>query len=549
MMMLASAFTVYALGLRHGADPDHLAAIDALTRNAAARSPRLSRFVGAFFAGGHTVMVIAIAALVGLLGTRFAAHGSRIELTGTWISVGILMLLAALNIRQLLRGETDRVAGARLRLLPRALRESGNPWLAGLVGLLFGFGFETSSQIGAYAAAFSAHAGVAGAVVVGAMFCLGMITTDLLDSALVQRLVTYRSERLPAMMRLWIACVTLCALAVAGYEIGQVTGLVPAGTELVMSAALVAGILIVFLYVYYSTTGATTIMNILRNGLSRIRARGGTGASVRGVGVTASVFGLAFAISLYSFGAARGSNHQDSPTVVENPLASITDVFAFPDPRNANNVVLDMDVDPLIPAGFYQDQALDPSVLYQLKIANGVPGKNYRETMVLQFLADSSGPTQHVTLYGPAKPNEVGTKNTLVAATGTFPFNKPSVLDGGKINIFVGPRRDPFFFDLAQFFKIVPDRNYQNHPHVPPPSATSFNFPSKSTKVVDITGKSYGTAGKLKCNIATPSDLLYNFDVLSIVVEMPKSMLVPSGGMPGVIGLWATASTPSGNIN
>ena len=419
-----------------------------------------------------------------------------------------------------------------MRLLPKALRESTKPWLAAVVGLLFGFGFETSSQIGAYAAAFSAHGGVAGAIMVGAMFCLGMITTDLLDSALVQRLVTYRSDRLPQIMRLWIGCVTVCALAVAGYEIGQVTGIVPAGTELVMSAVLVTTLLAVFLCVYYSTTGATTLMNILRN-----------------AGVIASVFALAFAISMYSFGAARGSNHQDSPTVVENPLASITDVFAFPDPRNANNIVLDMDVDPLIPAGFYQDQALDPSVLYQLKIANGVPSKNYQETMVLQFLADSSGPSQHITLYGPAKPNEISTKNTLVASTGTFPFNKASTLDGGKIQVFVGPRRDPFFFDLAQFFKIVPDRNYQNHPHVPPASATSFNFPSKHTKVVDILGKSYGTAGKLKCNIATPSDLLYNFDVLSIVVEMPKSMLVTSSGTPGVIGLWATASTPSGNVN
>jgi nickel/cobalt transporter (NiCoT) family protein len=252
-MMLASAFTVYALGLRHGADPDHLAAIDALTRNAAVRSPRLSRFAGALFAGGHTVMVIAIAALVGLLGARFAAHGSLIESVGTWISVGILLLLAALNLRQLRSGGTDRVAGARLQLLPRALRESENPWLAAVVGLLFGFGFETSSQIGAYAAAFSVHAGVAGAVMVGAMFCFGMITTDVLDSAVVQRLVTYRSTRLPASMRLWIASITVCALAVAGYEIAQAIGVIPPGTELLVSAAVIATIGGVFLCVCAST--------------------------------------------------------------------------------------------------------------------------------------------------------------------------------------------------------------------------------------------------------------------------------------------------------
>jgi hypothetical protein len=455
------------------------------------------------------------------------------------------LLLAAVNVRQLLRGESDRLTGARMRLLPKSLRESGHPALAIVVGLLFGFGFETSSQVAAYATAFGAHAGVGGAVLVGAMFCLGMIVTDTLDSLLVNRLVAYRSGRLPAVMRVWIGTVTVGALGVAGYEIAQLAGIVPAGTELVASSLLVGGLLCVFLWVYYSTrpgadvareprhhTGATTLMNVLRN-----------------LGLIASVFALTFAISLYGMKAARGSNHQDSPTVVENPLASITDVFAFPDPKNANNVVLDMDVDPLIPAGMYAGHALDPNVLYQFKIASGVPSKKFSESLVLQFLADTSGSGQKITLYGPAKPNEVSTANTLVGSTGTFAFGKVTSLDGGKIKVFVGPRRDPFFFDLAQFFKIVPDRNYQNQPNPPAATASSFNFASKSTVVKDILGKSYGTAGKLGCDIATPNNLLTNFDVLSIVVELPKSMLVPSGGKPGVIGLWATASTPNGNVN
>ncbi|MBV8491039.1 MAG: DUF4331 family protein, partial [Candidatus Eremiobacteraeota bacterium] len=352
-MIVPSAFTVFALGLRHGADPDHLAAIDTMTRNAAARNPRASRFVGALFAGGHTVMVVAIAALVGMFGSRFAAHGAAIETAGTWISIGVLLLLASLNLRQLLRGESDRVAGARLRLLPKALRESGRPALAIVVGLLFGFGFETSSQIAAYATAFGAHAGVAGAVLVGAMFCVGMIVTDTLDSFLVNRLVTHDARRLPAVMRVWIATVTIGALGVAGYEIAQLAGYAPAGSELVASSILVGGLLAVFLWVFYSTrprntsreprnhTGATTLMNVLRS-----------------FGVIASVFALTFAISLYSFKTARGSDHQDSPTVVSNPMADITDVFAFPDPKKPSNVVLVMDVDPLIPSGMTAGHAL-----------------------------------------------------------------------------------------------------------------------------------------------------------------------------------------------
>lgn len=526
-MIFVSAFTVFALGLRHGADPDHLAAIDAMTRNAYVRSPRLSRFVGAFFAGGHTVMVVAIAALVGLLGAHFAAHSALVERIGTFISIGVLLLLAALNIRQLLRGETDRVAGARLRLLPKALRESGNPWLAAVVGLLFGFGFETSSQVAAYATAFGAHAGVLGSIVVGAMFCLGMIVTDTLDSLLVHRLVAYRTGRLPAIMRVWIASVTICALGVAGYESAQLAGIIPSGSELVMSSALVGMLLAVFLWVYYST-GATTLMNVLRS-----------------FGVIASVFVLTFAISLYSFRAARGSDHQDSPTTVSNPLADVTDVFAFPDPAKPKNVVLVMDVDPLIPAGMTAGHALDPNVLYQFKIATGIAGGDYKEHLVLQLQADKAGTSQHITLRGPAAPNEIGVRNSLVPATGTFQFNHVAHLGNG-IRAFVGPRRDPFFFDLAQFFKIVPDRNYANHPNPPPPTATSFRFATKRTQILDITGASYGTAGKLGCVIEKPNNILYDFNTLSIVIELPKSMLAPQGSMPGQIGLWATTSTPDG---
>ncbi len=66
-----------------------------------------------------------------------------------------------MNLRTLRAGGT-RVAGAKTRLLPKALRESSNALLAIPIGLLFGFGFETSSQIAAYAVAFGAEAALPG---------------------------------------------------------------------------------------------------------------------------------------------------------------------------------------------------------------------------------------------------------------------------------------------------------------------------------------------------------------------------------------------------
>jgi high-affinity nickel-transport protein len=251
--MIASAFTVYALGLRHGADPDHLAAIDNLTRNSIDRAPRLSRFIGALFAGGHAAMVLAIAMLVGYVGSRFAAHSAAIETIGTWISIAVLLAMAGLNLRQLSLGQNDRVAGIKTRLLPRALRNATSPWLAIPVGLLFGFGFETSSQVATYALAFGADAGVTGALLVGSMFCVGMVTTDTLDSLLVHRLVSYRSGGLPAVMRVWIWSITLFAVAVAAYELVQLLGCRLPASDLTVSIVLVSSLLIVFLWIYLAT--------------------------------------------------------------------------------------------------------------------------------------------------------------------------------------------------------------------------------------------------------------------------------------------------------
>lgn len=248
-MIFTSAFTVFALGLRHGADPDHLAAIDNLTRNSAQKRPSLSRFIGTLFASGHAIMVLAIAALLGYLGSRLSTHAHAIELAGTWISIAVLLAIAVLNLRQLAAGETDRIAGAKTRLLPRALRNGSSPWLAIPVGLLFGFGFETSSQIATYAVALGADAGVAGALLVASMFSVGMTCTDTLDSVLVHRLVTYRAGRLPHVMRVWLLSITAFALAIAAYEALGVLGIRTGIPDIAVSALLVCALLAVFLWI------------------------------------------------------------------------------------------------------------------------------------------------------------------------------------------------------------------------------------------------------------------------------------------------------------
>ncbi|HET9030840.1 MAG TPA: hypothetical protein VFN49_11770 [Candidatus Aquilonibacter sp.] len=252
-MLFSSGFTVYALGLRHGADPDHLAAIDTMTRNSYAKAPRLSRLIGTLFAGGHTVMVLAIATLVGFAGTRLTAHRHAIEEAGTWISIVVLLALAALNARQLRSGTNGRFSGAKTRLLGPLMRDGATPWVALPIGLLFGFGFETSSQVAAYAMAFGADAGVAGALVVGSMFCAGMVSSDTLDSLFVHRLVSYRAGSLPRVMRVWIGSITALAVAVAAFEFAQLLGYQPPVSDVTVSLALVGALLAIFAGVFIMT--------------------------------------------------------------------------------------------------------------------------------------------------------------------------------------------------------------------------------------------------------------------------------------------------------
>jgi high-affinity nickel-transport protein len=249
--MLVAALTVFVLGLRHGADPDHLAIIDNLTRNAYERAPRWSRFVGTLFAGGHSVMVLAIAALVGLLGTWVGPFHVLIEQIGAWIGVVFLLFVASLNLVQLAFSH-DVVGSPRTRIIPTALRASAHVLTALPTGLLFGLGFETSSQLATYAIAFSAGAGILGAVLIGIAFCLGIICTDTLDGLLVHRFISLRASAMRRAKRTWLVAITLFAVAVAVYQLAQLLGWKPPFPDIIVSAGLMLALFTTYAYLMFT---------------------------------------------------------------------------------------------------------------------------------------------------------------------------------------------------------------------------------------------------------------------------------------------------------
>ncbi len=239
---------------------------------------------------------------------------------------------------------------------------------------------------------------------------------------------------------------------------------------------------------------------------------------------------MAAVFSLYGLRPSVSSDHADSPAVLARPGADLTDVYVFPAPDNDNNVVLAVDAHPLIAAGMGPQTFFDPGVMYQFKIDNT---GDHVEDLVIQFRASApANGSQKITLYGPAKPNMVGTSSTWIKPTGTFAYNKATSLGGG-VKVFAGPREDPFFFDLARFFAIIPDRNFGNHgAGKTVPAATESGF--------------RGFAAGSGCDTSPSQDFLAanKFNVLSLAIELPRTKLSPSAGK---VSVWATASVKDPN--
>lgn len=215
---------------------------------------------------------------------------------------------------------------------------------------------------------------------------------------------------------------------------------------------------------------------------------------------------------------AFSSDHADTPQIAATPGTDISDVFIFPSPTNPDNVVLAVCVSPLIGPG--AARYFDPSVLYQFKIDN--TGDNV-EDLVIQAKFEGDGPSQQVVISGPVAPRTTGTSSTFhdsYIATGTY---GTAFSPTAGMTVFAGKREDPFFFDLERFFTILPDRKTPLDPAALP-AGQDPNAPQATT------WRAPGVA----------QDFLKGFNVLSIVVELPKSRL--KGSVDGKIALWCTTS-------
>ena len=162
----------YTLGMRHAFDADHIAAIDNTTRKLVGEGKRpLS--VGFFFSLGHSSVVFALAVLLNFgikgLDEQIRNGGSQLQHTasfiGTCVSGFFLFLIAAFNLvvmsgifrvfREMRSGryndeELEEQLGKRglmNRILGPLNRRVDTPWKMYPIGVLFGLGFDTATEV------------------------------------------------------------------------------------------------------------------------------------------------------------------------------------------------------------------------------------------------------------------------------------------------------------------------------------------------------------------------------------------------------------------
>jgi nickel/cobalt transporter (NiCoT) family protein len=209
-LLLGTALLAYSFGLRHAVDPDHIAAIDNVTRKLMHEGKRPVS-VGLFFSLGHSSVVVllsvALAATATVVQDRFDDFRAVGGIIGTSISAFFLFAIAGANIlilagiwrsfRAVKRGEKlieddlDILLASRglmARIFRRLFRLIEHSWHMYPLGFLFGLGFDTATEVGLLGvSAASASQGLSlwSILVFPALFSAGMALVDTADGILM----------------------------------------------------------------------------------------------------------------------------------------------------------------------------------------------------------------------------------------------------------------------------------------------------------------------------------------------------------------------------
>ena len=248
--LVGLGFVAYMLGVRHAFDADHIAAVDDTVRFMMQRGER-PLAVGFFFSLGHSTIVFALAvaliAATAAVKDTLPAWREAGALIGAGVSGTFLCAIGLLNLA-VLRGiiQAWRQAGARThghahvdallaqrglmgRLFGGRLRRLvTRSWQMYPLGLLFGLGFDTASEIALLALTAGAAAGdlpIAAILALPILFTAGMTAMDTTDGVLMTKAYNWAVSN--PLRKIFYNIVTtglsvVVALVIGGIEVLQV---------------------------------------------------------------------------------------------------------------------------------------------------------------------------------------------------------------------------------------------------------------------------------------------------------------------------------------
>ena len=233
--LVGTASLAFTLGLRHAFDADHIAAIDNTTRKLRQDGQRpLS--VGFWFSLGHSSVVLVLTLVAAAITHAVPDISGSTGFVGASVSgaflwaVGILNLLVLLDIARVarrVRGGTHDEAELEAMLAPkglltrlgldRVMRLVTRPWQMLPVGLLFGLGFDTATEVALIALGTGATAAGLPLLAVLALpliFAAGMTTMDTIDGVLMTNAYDWAFRR-PARKIFYNLTITSLSVVVA----------------------------------------------------------------------------------------------------------------------------------------------------------------------------------------------------------------------------------------------------------------------------------------------------------------------------------------------
>ncbi|WP_100612378.1 DUF4331 family protein [Confluentibacter lentus] len=203
-------------------------------------------------------------------------------------------------------------------------------------------------------------------------------------------------------------------------------------------------------------------------------------------------------IAIAGFLVVVAADHIDAPAV-QGGTSDITDFYAFQG-QNTNNMVFVANVQGLLSPAATSNASFSENVLIEFNIDNT---GDFVEDLVIQAIPRDG----KMYFFGPVAPSQTGLNSTIATTTsigGVVDITTGSnaiVSTNAGMSFFAGPRDDPFFFDFAQYSQIISGMS------------PSFNNPG--------------------------SDTFAGTNVLSVVVEVPKSLI----GGSGTINTWVESKT------